>query len=226
VRRTTRDKPAGWRYNCGMTRRGVQRKIAAVLVAGVLAAGAGVAAAAAGTIDFDGVTVPSLFAETIRTTNEFERLGVVFAGPGGLDGLAVLTEAGNFHVSGHSPANFLAWNHTAIMSDGGRATGPETLTFAQSAHSVSLRAGCSFGGELTATGLDPSGKKLGEVKLVLSAELKVLGLPWTNIRSILLDLPPGEYGVIDDLRFATGRPAPTATGLGTGAWMLRPDGPW
>ncbi len=49
---------------------------------------------------------------------------MVFQGPGGNDGGAILDQCGSFGVSGHSPPNFLAFNTGSALSNGGVPRGP------------------------------------------------------------------------------------------------------
>src|SRR5438552_522217 len=91
-------------------------------------------------INFDDLAAPTGFISTTRLTNRYQSLGVIFEGPGGLDGGAVLNENSSFGVSGYSRPNFLAFNTNVMMSDGGLARGPETIRFTPSASFVRLLA--------------------------------------------------------------------------------------
>lgn len=70
-------------------------------------------------ITFDDVTAPCAFNQTTRLTNQYAGLGVIFAGPGGNDGGAIMNECGSFSVSGQSSPNFLVFNTGVSLSDGG-----------------------------------------------------------------------------------------------------------
>ena len=67
----------------------------------------GASGAHATLITFDDVTAPADFNQTIRLTDAYAGVGVHFAGPGGLDGGAILNQNGNFGVNALSGLNFL-----------------------------------------------------------------------------------------------------------------------
>src|SRR5688572_25562090 len=118
---------------------------AAALVV-ILASALFTSSAAADTINFDTdangnpLSVPSGFASTTRLTELYASLGVHFAGPGGNDGGAILHQDGNFGLAARSGTNFLAFNRTAPMADGGIPTDPETITFDNPMSVVSIYA--------------------------------------------------------------------------------------
>ena len=87
-----------------------------------------VSAHAQTTIDFDTVSVSCLFINENPLTTQYLAQGVEFQGVGN-DGGAVLDQCGNFSVSGHSPPNFLAFNSTAMMANGGVPRPPQTMIF-------------------------------------------------------------------------------------------------
>src|SRR3989442_10671994 len=73
---------------------------------GVVAAGFGWAAATAGaattsvSINFDDVSAPCTFHQTVALTTQYSSQGVKFSGPGAHNGGGVLNACGNFGVSG------------------------------------------------------------------------------------------------------------------------------
>ena len=78
----------------------------------------------AGVVNFD-LGAPCLFRETTRLTEAYAGLGVHFAGPGGNSGGAILDQCSNFDgMNARSGVDFLAFNNTALLSDGGIPTGP------------------------------------------------------------------------------------------------------
>ena len=72
------------------------------------------------------LSAPCFFGATTRLTELYAPLGVHFSGPGGNDGGAILNECSNFGVNALSSPNFLAFNRSAPMSDGGIPQDPET----------------------------------------------------------------------------------------------------
>jgi photosystem II stability/assembly factor-like uncharacterized protein len=81
------------------------------------------------TINFDDLTAPCSFSETTALTNEYSSLGVVFSGPDGNDGGAILNECSTSFPDAQSSPNFLAFDIRETLNNGGTAQGPETLTF-------------------------------------------------------------------------------------------------
>src|SRR4030095_2137561 len=99
-------------------------------------------------INFDEVTAPCGFIETTALRDRYSALGVVFSGPAPLDGGAVLNQCGSFGVTGHSQPNFLAFNLAAIMSNGGRPMGPETIRFTAPVSQLQLSVGSYISGDV------------------------------------------------------------------------------
>lgn len=117
----------------------------------ILVAGLGIASAEAATINFDtdangqSINAPPSFINTTRLTELYAPLGVHFSGPGGNNGGAILDETGNFGVSARSGSNFLAFNRSATLSDGGVPRDPETINFDTLLNRVSIFAASGFG---------------------------------------------------------------------------------
>lgn len=112
----------------------------------VILAGAWVTSGASGTlIDFEGTGAPPGFKKTIALRDLYADLGVNFDGPGPLDGGAILNELGNFGVDAFSGTDFLAFNSTATLMDGGIPTDPEQILFDDLQASVSIYAAGGLG---------------------------------------------------------------------------------
>ncbi len=153
-----------------------------------------------GFINFDDAPQPCVFAETVALTTEYAAQGVVFSGPGGNDGGAVLDECSNFGVTGYSPPNFLAFNTSAILSDGGVARGPETMTFTPPATTVSILAGHDAAGLITMDCEDSGGTSVGTDSLNGASALATLSVAAAEIAACVLSFP-GPLAVFDDLTF-------------------------
>lgn len=101
-------------------------------------------AAQAGFIDFDDLTAPSVFVDTVALSEEYAGQGVHFDGEsdgdGGKDGGAVVHEDGGFGIGALSGTNFLAFNRSAFLSDFGVPTDPERVTFDSLMGQVSIFA--------------------------------------------------------------------------------------
>src|SRR3954451_24353080 len=69
------------------------------------------------------ITAPTTFAEATALTDLYASLGVHFRGPGGNNGGAILNDA-NFAVKALSGRNFLAFDRTALLANGGTPTDP------------------------------------------------------------------------------------------------------
>ena len=152
-----------------------------------------------GHIDFDDLTQPCGFFETIALTTEYAGIGATFAGPGGLDGGAILDQCGGFGVTGHSPPNFLAFNTGALLSDGGIPQGPETVTFVQTVDSVSVNAGSSASGTITLECFASGGGSVGSQSVVGTANLQPLTVTAPGqIANCVLSFT-GTIAVFDDL---------------------------
>src|SRR5436309_3151907 len=108
-------------------------------VLGILISAGGTAHAASVTVNFDTLpdgsllTAPNSFAAATRLTELFAADGVHCQGGG-----AVLSNPGQFGVSGTSGSNFLAFNVFATYTDGTRAAPPETILFDKPCNMVQL----------------------------------------------------------------------------------------
>lgn len=165
--------------------------------------------AGATVINFDGVPKPCSFILTTALRNDFAALGVTFTGGSGPnDGFAILDQCGNFGVTGHSPPNFLAWNETATLSNGGIPKGPETLTFSPAVSLVQVNAGSPGGGLVKMEAFNAAGGSLGSDSFTLTSALQTLRVTANGIVKVVVTVPVGSAGVLDDLAFVPGAPGP------------------
>jgi hypothetical protein len=151
-------------------------------------------------IDFDDISAPCLFMDTVRLTNEYASLGVIFEGPSGNDGAAIVNECGNWSVSGHSSPNFLGINGDGMMSDGGRPIGPETIYFDPPVSYVELLAGSSTRPTVTLEAYDGNGSVVDNSSLSLSNTLSPISVSGTNITRVVISSSSNLF-VLDDLQF-------------------------
>ncbi len=154
-------------------------------------------------IDFDDVAAPDVFALTTRLTTAYAELGVVFEGPGGNNGGAILNQSGGFGVSGHSAPNFLAFNAGSMLSDGGIPTDPETLRFGRPMNYVNVRAGSNSGAgqSLTMTGFDSRGNFVDQATITLASNLQDVTITGPGIVEVVISSPANVF-VLDDLLVA------------------------
>lgn len=152
-----------------------------------------------GHIDFDDLTQPCNFNETIALTTEYAGIGATFAGPGGLDGGAILDECGGFGVTGYSPPNFLAFNTGALLSNGGIPQGPETVTFVQTVDTVSINAGSGSSGTITMECFASGGGSVGSQSITGTPNLQPLTVTAPGQVANCVLTFTGSVAVFDDL---------------------------
>ncbi len=162
-------------------------------------------------IDFDSLPSGCLFNGLTALTTQFSGDGVVFSGPGGNDGGAVIDECGNFGVSGQSSPNFLAFNTGATMADGGIPQGPETLTFSPPVNHVQINAGQNLAATIQLECFDAGMTSLGVDSLVAANLLETLQVTAPGIESCTLSFT-GRVAVFDDLAFVQAPAAPSTHG--------------
>lgn len=154
-------------------------------------------------LNFDGVTAPCGFSDTVAVRNQFVGSGVTFSAPGN-DGGAILHQCGVFAVTGHSPPNFLAFSAQGFYLNGGIPRAPETLLFSPAVEGVCFRAGSGFspGSTLTVDAFDGADNSLGSSSLILAPALAGIGLTSPGIAKVVVtvDGPNGIF-VLDDLAF-------------------------
>jgi hypothetical protein len=161
----------------------------------------GFRASVPGDIDFDDGTQPCNFVSTVAITTEYSALGVVFTGPGGNDGGAILDECGNFTATGYSPPNFLAFNVNSSLSNGGIPRGPETLTFSQPVTTVAIRGGHGSSGSITLECFNGAGATVGSQTVAGTVALQPLTVTASGqIASCRLSFT-GTVAVFDDLTY-------------------------
>ena len=151
-------------------------------------------------INFDDVTAPSYFANTVRLTTQYAAQGVIFGGPGGNDGGAILNEGGSFGVTGHSPPNFLAFNSGATLSDGGIPMGPETLYFDPPVSYVEILAGSSSGGTVNIAAYNAGDEQVDSNSLIMSSHLQPITVSANGIVRVVISVNVSVF-VLDNLAF-------------------------
>lgn len=152
---------------------------------------------------------PCCFVSTVALTTLYAPLGVTFSGPGGNDGGAILDTSGNFGVSPVSGSNFLAFNRSATMSDGGTARDPETITFASPVSSASIFAAGGFStGNFLMEAFDATSTLVDSdsVATLLFAQLSVSGAG--IVRLVLTETNGINSFVYDNLEFNGGGQVP------------------
>lgn len=169
-------------------------RLASLPVAALLAAP--VATQAQTTINFEGTGAPCLFRETAPLTTLYAAQGVTFSGGG-----AILNQCGNFGLFGaRSGTDFLAFS----VNNSDYATGPEVLTFASLAGSVSIFAATrDVGSVFTLDAFDATGLLLGTTSIAAAANtFTELALSRSGVRSVRLTSTARSY-VYDDLSFTS-----------------------
>jgi V8-like Glu-specific endopeptidase len=147
VDETHRGTPAGFHARNGIL---VPGELPLELAAPQQRGRAGDASCGGTLIDFDDDYAVCAFELTTRLTTRYAEQGVIFEGPGGRDGGAVLNTCANLGISGHSGDNVLAFNSAASLSDGGVPQGPQTLRFPSPVSSIQVMAASPTGsGDLT-----------------------------------------------------------------------------
>ena len=150
-------------------------------------------------INFDDLAAPCAFADTVRLTDRYSALGVTFAGPGGLDGAAVVNQCGGWNITGHSPPNFLAFNTGATLGDGGIPTGPETLHLDTPVAEVRMLAGVGSGtGTITVQAFDASDVLVSSRTNTLTPTLSPITLSGGGITQVKISGTASAF-VIDDV---------------------------
>jgi hypothetical protein len=151
-------------------------------------------------INFDDDSAPCLFRDTVRLTDKYVGLGVIFEGPGGNDGGAILNECGNFGVSGHSSPNFLAFNRDATMSDGGVPRTPETMHFNPPVSEVQLLVGSREPGTFTVEAYNQNDVLVDSTQVPIVSSATLVSVSGIGITRVVLE-DTSRYFVIDDLAF-------------------------
>ncbi|MCH8880031.1 MAG: hypothetical protein IID34_09125 [Planctomycetes bacterium] len=169
-------------------------------------------------IDFDDVFAPCSFSNTVHLTDAYAPQGILFDGPGGNDGGAILHECGNFGVSGHSFPNFLAFNANAILMDGGIAQDPETLHFDFPVSQVEIYAGAGFDGvgeQINLEAFDVANSLIDSDTITLSPTMSPLNVSGIGIVKAVVTSVASAF-VLDDLSFVPAAMDPCADEDGDG----------
>jgi hypothetical protein len=148
-------------------------------------------------IDFDDVTAPDLFIDTIALTDTYSSLGVNFSGPSANSGGGIVTDI-SWPITGNSDPNILGFNNGASYSDAGSPTGPETITFSTPASSVSILAGLSEAGTITMTAYDSSDSVLDIDSIAADDSMALLSVSAADIDHVIISYSGGVC-VLDDL---------------------------
>ncbi len=155
-------------------------------------------------IDFDDLSQPCSFLQTMRATNEYATAGVIFEGPGGNDGGALLDECSGFDVTGHSSPNFLAFNPDTTMSDTGIPQPLETIQFLQGATDVQATVGSADpalqGALVTMIAYDLSGTVVDSDSVALAIAMAPISVAG-KISYVEIDVASSGFWVLDDLSF-------------------------
>lgn len=149
-------------------------------------------------INFDDITAPCTFVETVPLTNQFTSQGVTFSG----SGFSLLDQCGSFGVSGYSPPNHVCWN----MCCSGMF---ETLTFNTLVNNVTFLTGSYNGGDLSAEAFNNMNQSLGSVTVGLNPVMQLVSLPYTGISKVQISVTAAN-GILDDLTFETSGALPEA----------------
>lgn len=161
-------------------------------------------------IDFDHardgsvLTAPPYFSESNPLAMEFNDQGVIFSGPSQKDSGSILNQAGNFGVNAVSGVNFLAFNSTVKMANGGIPRGPLTITFVDPASVISLyvaggNATVTF--TMTAYGMNDEVIETSTVTTQAFAVLKVDA--FGGAKKVVVKGEGASYFVMDDLEFTS-----------------------
>lgn len=163
------------------------------------AAGAASATATVTTINFDDVTAPCNFSQTVALRDQYASVGVHFAGAGVNNGGGILNECGNFGVSGYSSPNFLAFNPAASYSNGGIPNSPQFISFDTPVNGVRIKAGSSSGGTVQLSAYDAAGHLLGRRSLAMVSACKTIAVGAAGISKVALRVQGSSSWVFDDL---------------------------
>jgi len=154
-------------------------------------------------IDFDDLEAPCSFYQTARLTTRYAALGVVFEGPGGNDGGAILNECGLFGVTGHSSPNFLAFNPGASMSDDGTPRTPEIMHFDRPITYLEAMVGSGdfTGGTVTLAAYNADNALVDSAAVALAAAVAPIAVAGDGIVTVVLSCTSDAYFIVDDLQF-------------------------
>lgn len=186
---------------------GIRRAWVMGMAAAAIGLAGGRAAAQSESINFDDQNEPCNFAQTSPLRDRYSGQGVAFAGPGNLDGGAILDQCGNFGVPARSGENFLAFNRNARMNNGGVPRDPETLNFSRPASQVSIWVAGGIGdGNFRMEAFNSGGQLIAqeEVRTRDWAELKVIAGGIARVVITETGVAQHQFFVMDDLTFNLG----------------------
>lgn len=154
------------------------------------------------TINFDDEPQPALFADTTALRYNYRALGAIFRGSGPLDGGAILDESSGFTVTGYSAPNFLAFNLSAPLNNGGIPKPPEEILFLGHASFVEILAGsvAGAGQPISMMAYDADGLLVGSDDLILGSAMQPLTITADHIARVVIDSPAVNF-LLDDLTF-------------------------
>lgn len=153
-------------------------------------------------VNFDDVqNAPVTFASTYPLHDEYEGYGIYFEGPGDGGG-ALLDEGAGFPVTGYSPPNFLAFNTSLTMANGGIPQGPEHIFFNPPVSYVEILAGCADAGTVDMFAYDEEDNLLDFDQIVASGPMQLLTVTGERIEKVTIQFT-GNILVLDDLSFNT-----------------------
>ena len=159
-------------------------------------------------INFDDAVQPCVFLSTSPLRTSYQAQGVVFSGGGPLDGGAILNQCGNFSVTGYSAPNFLAFNPTVVMMNGGVPGSPQHIAFTTPVITVEMKIASGGGGIVTLIALDASLSIVASLSRALSSVAQLLTLTGPDIVQVDVivegQVLPNYGWIIDDLAFSTG----------------------
>jgi hypothetical protein len=163
-------------------------------------------------INFDDVVAPCAFSQTSHLTNQYAAQGVVFEGPGGSDGMALLNQCVGFNVTGFSPPNYLVLSPSGSFQDGGIAQGPETIRFNNAVSQVQMLVGSFYAADTVVTlqAYDGNNVMVGTTNITLTSIMTPVSLTAAAISKVIVTAPGGNL-VIDDLSFSIFTTPPSIT---------------
>lgn len=182
--------------------------------------------AGATVIDFDNVTAPCLFAQTVQLSELYAPMGVHFSRIGGNGGGAILNQCSSFGVAPVSGDNFLAFNRFAQLSNGAPASDPEKILFDTLMTEVSIYAAGGSGPPSTFTlQAYDAADMLVDSETITTTGWAPLTVSWgEGIEYVVLEESGGDDAFVYDNFSFTPIPEPTTIlllGLGTTALVRK-----
>jgi hypothetical protein len=155
-------------------------------------------------IDFeDQSSPPTMLGQATAIRDRYKALGVRFTAPGN-DGPALLG-SNTFGVTGLSGTNFLAFDASSGLVNGGTPQLPVTLHFDPPVKRVEMKVGSNAGTRIFFAVEDVVGGLGGTTDLITTSAMQTLNM-YTDGMAKLTITSNGPIGVIDDLAFASGDP--------------------